>query len=447
MMPVTMVMTNNQISWRGMPFIAPNLRALHEPAGDFLFAEVFPNGPKSKPLPPELFAQLDRTNLVYYDWEITAERLKLLPQLTQLALMVTRHKQLAAQSAAVKWLNRIGPTLGTTVTEVTQTAPNELSFMRKAPGGLTAIELTALANWLEATNFPGCDLRLPPPKPRLPHPRVPGAPRRANSRCARSRLRRTDFMLKLGVNIDHVATLREARYRGRGFGEPDPVEAARICEAAGAHGITAHLREDRRHIQDRDVWKLREMVKTRLNLEMAVVPEIIAIALKLKPDIVCIVPERRLEVTTEGGLDVVANEKAIADTRRKMNDAGIEVSLFIAPDEKQIEASARTGSQFVELHTGAFAEEFQAKAEGGRRKARHGLTELQRLISGAQQAHALGLKVNAGHGLNYANLPALHRVPHLVELNIGHSIISRAVSVGLEKAVREMLRLMKNYRG
>ena len=150
-------------------------------------------------------------------------------------------------------------------------------------------------------------------------------------------------MLKLGVNIDHVATLREARYRGRGFGEPDPVEAARICEAAGAHGITAHLREDRRHIQDRDVWKLREIVKTRLNLEMAVVPEIIAIALKLKPDIVCIVPERRLEVTTEGGLDVVAAEKAMTDTRKKMNDAGIEVSLFIAPDEKQIEAGARIG--------------------------------------------------------------------------------------------------------
>ena len=264
-------------------------------------------------------------------------------------------------------------------------------------------------------------------------------------------------MLKLGVNIDHVATLREARYRGRGFGEPDPVGAARICEAAGAHGITAHLREDRRHIQDRDVWKLREIVKTRLNLEMAVVPEIIAIALKLKPDIVCIVPERRLEVTTEGGLDVVANEKAITDARRKMNDAGIEVSLFIAPDEKQIEASARTGSQFVELHTGAFAEEFGApNSDSARKKGSHQHAEsefgapspeLLRLISGAQQAHALGLKVNAGHGLNYVNLPALHRVPHLLELNIGHSIISRAVSVGLEKAVQEMLRLMKNYRG
>jgi hypothetical protein len=176
MMTVTMGMTNDQISWRGMPFIAPNLRVLHEPAGDFLFAEGFPNGPMSKPLPPELFAQLDRTNLVYYDWEITAERLKLLPQLTQLALMITRHQQLDAQSAAGKWLTRVGPKLGNTVTEVTQTAPNELSFMRKASSGLTAIELTALANWLEATNFPGCDLRLPPPKPRLPHKRVPAAP-------------------------------------------------------------------------------------------------------------------------------------------------------------------------------------------------------------------------------------------------------------------------------
>ncbi|MGA2786112.1 MAG: pyridoxine 5'-phosphate synthase [Verrucomicrobiota bacterium] len=266
-------------------------------------------------------------------------------------------------------------------------------------------------------------------------------------------------MLKLGVNIDHVATLREARYRGRGFGEPDPIAAARICEAAGAHGITAHLREDRRHMQDRDVWKLREVVKTRLNLEMAVVPEIIAIALKLKPDIVCIVPERRQEVTTEGGLDVVAQEKAITDTRRKMNDAGIEVSLFIAPDEKQIKAAARTGCQFIELHTGQFAEEFHErwgeslsspdlKNNLGSTESRPTKSpELQRLISGAQQAHALGLKVNAGHGLNYVNLPTLYSVPNLVELNIGHSIISRAVNAGLGKAVKEMLRLMKNYRG
>ncbi|HXR03533.1 MAG TPA: pyridoxine 5'-phosphate synthase [Verrucomicrobiae bacterium] len=277
-------------------------------------------------------------------------------------------------------------------------------------------------------------------------------------------------MLKLGVNIDHVATLREARYRGRGFGEPDPVAAVRICEAAGAHGITAHLREDRRHMQDRDIWKLREVVETRLNLEMANAPEIISIALKLKPDIVCIVPERRLEVTTEGGLDVAAAEKSLTETRKKMNDAGIEVSLFIAPDEKQIEASARVGSQFIELHTGAFAEEFHKrvsrsrgdealtkKPETGNRKwkvdqslltsAPTDEVELQRLISGAQQAHALGLKVNAGHGLNYENLPLLYRVPHLVELNIGHSIVSRAVLVGLETAVKEMLALMKNYRG
>jgi pyridoxine 5-phosphate synthase len=187
---------------------------------------------------------------------------------------------------------------------------------------------------------------------------------------------------------------------------------------------------------------LREKIQTRLNLEMANAPEIVDIALKLKPDIVCIVPERRLEVTTEGGLDVVAAEKSLTETRKKMNDAGIEVSLFIAPDEQQIAASARIGSQFIELHTGAFAEEF-SKAESGKRKAE---TELQRLISAAQQAHALGLKVNAGHGLNYENLRSLFRVPHLVELNIGHSLVSRAVFAGLENAVREMLALMREYR-
>src|SRR5580692_1906994 len=192
-------------------------------------------------------------------------------------------------------------------------------------------------------------------------------------------------MLKLGVNIDHVATIREARYRGRGFGEPDPVKAAKICQAAGAHGITAHLREDRRHILDRDVWKLREVVK-RLNLEMANAPEIISIALKVKPEIVCIVPERRLEVTTEGGLDVAGNEKSLTTLRKKMNDAGIEVSLFIAPDEKQIEASARVGSQFIELHTGQFAESFFEK--GG---SKHIKQQLQRLLSGAKLAHSLGL--------------------------------------------------------
>jgi pyridoxine 5-phosphate synthase len=246
-------------------------------------------------------------------------------------------------------------------------------------------------------------------------------------------------MLRLGVNVDHVATLREARYRGGERGEPDPVAAALDCEAAGAHGITAHLREDRRHMQDRDLWKLREAIKTRLNLEMANAPEIIGIALKLKPDIVCLVPERRQEVTTEGGLDVAGNLGTIADTRKRMNDGGIEVSLFIAPDPAQIEAAARTGSQFIELHTGAYAEAFDHESE---RQA-----ELDRLMAGARQAHALGLKVNAGHGLNYQNLPALHRIPHLVELNIGHSIISRAVKVGLATAVREMLALMAKYHG
>jgi len=246
-------------------------------------------------------------------------------------------------------------------------------------------------------------------------------------------------MLKLGVNIDHVATIREARYRGLGHGEPDPVAAAVVCEAAGAHGITAHLREDRRHIQDRDIQKLREVVKTRLNLEMANAPEIINIALELKPEIVCIVPERRLEVTTEGGLDVVGAEKSLTETCKRMQDAGIEVSLFIAPDEKQIEASARTGAQFIELHTGRFAEDFHDQAKSA--------AELQRLIAGAKQAHGLGLKVNAGHGLNYQNLPTLFRVPHLVELNIGHSLVSRAVFTGMEPAVKEMLRVMAGYRG
>src|SRR5439155_9112252 len=211
-------------------------------------------------------------------------------------------------------------------------------------------------------------------------------------------------MLKLGVNIDHVATLREARYRGRATGEPEPVAAALACEAAGAHGITAHLREDRRHIQDRDVWKIRQTIKTRLNLEMANAAEIIRIALELKPNIVCVVPERRQEVPTEGGLDVAGNLAAITDTRRRMNDAEIDVSLFIAPDAAQIEAAARSGSQFIELHTGAFAESFPEPKQRQR--------ELERLIAGAKQAHGLGLKVNAGHGLNYDNLPLLHRVPH-----------------------------------
>ena len=245
--------------------------------------------------------------------------------------------------------------------------------------------------------------------------------------------------LKLGVNIDHVATVREARYRGRGHGEPDPLAAAQICEAAGAHGITIHLREDRRHIQDRDVWAIRKAVRTRLNLEMANAPEIVEIALKVKPEIVCLVPERRQEVTTEGGLDVVGNEAALTETRKRMNGAGIEVSLFIAPDTSQIEAAARTGSQFIELHTGSFAEHYSDL------KARE--SELARLVAGAKLARGLGLRVNAGHGLNYENLHSLYQVPHLEELNIGHSIVSRAVFVGLATAVKEMLQAMAGYRG
>lgn len=246
-------------------------------------------------------------------------------------------------------------------------------------------------------------------------------------------------MLKLGVNIDHVATLREARYRGQSRGEPSPVEAALLCEKAGAHGITAHLREDRRHILDRDVRELRERISTRLNLEMAIAPEIVDIALAIKPAIVCLVPEKREEVTTEGGLDVVGQEAALKSVCARFRDAGIEVSLFIAPDPHQIEASARVGAQFIELHTGAYAEHFHQKRERN--------AEIERLVAGARQAHGSGLQVNAGHGLNLENLPLLHVVPHLVELNIGHSLVSRAVFVGLERAVKDMLEVMKGYPG
>ena len=246
-------------------------------------------------------------------------------------------------------------------------------------------------------------------------------------------------MLKLGVNIDHVATLREARYRGMKNGEPSPVDAALTCEAAGAHGITAHLREDRRHILDADVKSLRKLVSTRLNLEMAIEPRLVQFALKLKPDIVCLVPENREEVTTEDGLDVAGQLRAIMGVRKRMNKADIEVSLFINPDAKQVDAAANSGAQFIELHTGQYAEHF-----GNMRNRKH---ELNRLIAAAEHAHGLGLRVNAGHGLNYDNIVDLLAVPHLEELNIGHCIISRSMSVGLPKAVKEMLQLMKGYRG
>jgi len=244
-------------------------------------------------------------------------------------------------------------------------------------------------------------------------------------------------MLKLGVNIDHVATLRQARYAGRDRGEPDPIEAALICEAAGAHGITAHLREDRRHIQDRDVWKLREAIKTRLNLEMAATPAMVEFALRVRPNIVCLVPEKRQELTTEGGLNVAAEVDALTDTCAKMKAAGIEVSLFIDPDPRQIEAAGRIGAEFIELHTGSFAEHFNRKKERA--------DELRRLSEGARLAHSLGLKVNAGHGLNTQNVPVLFEVPHLVELNIGHTLVSRAITVGLPIAIKEMLAVMERY--
>jgi pyridoxine 5-phosphate synthase len=246
-------------------------------------------------------------------------------------------------------------------------------------------------------------------------------------------------MLKLGVNIDHVATLREARYRGKPVGEPDPVAAALLCESAGAHGITVHLREDRRHILDRDVWRLRKEIRTRLNLEMANVPSIVDIALRLKPDIICLVPERRQELTTEGGLDVTSQVRTVRESCDRFRSEGIEVSLFIDPNSDQVQAAAATGAAFVELHTGAFAEHFHEPSARDQ--------ELSRLSAAANKARELGLQVNAGHGLNYENVPALLRVPHLVELNIGHSLVSRAMAVGLAGAVREMLECMAGYVG
>ena len=246
-------------------------------------------------------------------------------------------------------------------------------------------------------------------------------------------------MLKLGVNVDHVATLREARFRGTGHGEPDPVAIALQCEQAGAHGITIHLREDRRHILDNDVHAMRKAIRSRLNLELANTPEIVEIALASRPDIVCLVPENREEITTEGGLDVAAQTESLHTLSNRFKQAGIEVSLFIDPDILQVEASARTGAQFIELHTGAFAEAARLGGEIDK--------ELGRLTAASQRARALGLQVNAGHGLNYTNLHLLHRVPHLIELNIGHNIVSRAVSVGIQKAVEEMLSLMAGYQG
>ena len=241
-------------------------------------------------------------------------------------------------------------------------------------------------------------------------------------------------MILLGVNIDHCATLRQARYREAGATvggavEPDPVTFALLAERAGADGITVHLREDRRHIQERDVWRLRECIGTRLNLEMACSREMTALAVKLKPEFVCLVPENRQEVTTEGGLDVVANRDRVAACVEAMNAAGIQTSLFIDADEEQIELGRKLGAPFVELHTGAYANAYHS----ARRAA-----EFQRLRLGAVRAHDLGVIVNAGHGINYVNIAEIRTLPHLHELNIGHSIVSRAIFTGVEEAVREM---------
>lgn len=236
--------------------------------------------------------------------------------------------------------------------------------------------------------------------------------------------------MKLGVNIDHVATLRQAR----GGAAPEPVYAAAVAEQAGASGITVHLREDRRHIQDRDVRLLRETVQTKLNLEMAVAPDVMEVALQVRPQCCCLVPERRQEVTTEGGLDVAGQLAQVRNCVVKMQSVGTVVSLFIAPEEEQIIAAAKSGAQFIELHTGSFA---NAKGESEQN------FELDRLIIAAEKAHSLGLRVNAGHGLDYFNAHLMHHVPYLEELNIGHSIISRAVFVGLAQAVREMLDIIK----
>ena len=232
-------------------------------------------------------------------------------------------------------------------------------------------------------------------------------------------------MIDLHINIDHVATVRQARLNS----EPDPIKAAMLVELAGADGITIHLREDRRHIIDRDLSILRQTVQTRLNLEMAATEEMFGIALEIRPDIVTLVPEKREEVTTEGGLDIIGSSKIMRDGIKKINDIGIRVSLFIDPEEEQIKASKEIGAEDVELHTGCYA---NAKNSAALER------EFQRLLSGAEIAHQQKLQVNAGHGLNYFNTHRICGLPHLRELNIGHSIVSRAIFVGISQAVKEM---------
>lgn len=234
----------------------------------------------------------------------------------------------------------------------------------------------------------------------------------------------------LGVNIDHIATLRNAR----GGVEPNLVEAAKICEKVGVEGITTHLREDRRHIKDADVNELKTVLKTRLNLEMAMTDEMQKIALNLNPAACCLVPEKRQELTTEGGLDVLSQLDRTIDFVKPLEDAGIAVSLFIDPNKEQVLAASKTGAQFIELHTGAYSEAFGGVNEEN---------EFIKLKEATAYAQSLGLKVNAGHGLNYENVHRMHEIPGLVELNIGHSIISKAIFTGLKNAVKEMKELIK----
>lgn len=237
-------------------------------------------------------------------------------------------------------------------------------------------------------------------------------------------------LIRLGVNIDHVATLRQAR----GTIYPQVLQAALLAEQAGADGITAHLREDRRHIQDRDIRLLRDYVQTKLNLEMAVTDAMVGIACQLRPQACCLVPEKREELTTEGGLDVSGQFDRIQVAVGALGEAGIEVSLFIDAEPVQIEAAAKTGAPVIELHTGHYAD----ATDAARR-----LAELARIKAAAEQAVALGLSVNAGHGLNYVNVEDIARLPQIVELNIGHAIIAQAVFFGLDRAVRDMKQLMR----
>lgn len=237
----------------------------------------------------------------------------------------------------------------------------------------------------------------------------------------------------LGVNIDHVATLRNAR----GTKYPDPVHAAEIAERAGAAGITIHLREDRRHIKDRDVRILRETLQTRMNLEMAVTDEMVDIALKTQPEFVCLVPEKREELTTEGGLNVLGQLEKIKAATQTLAAAGIKVSLFIDADKEQIDAAVECGAPFIELHTGAYADAETEEAQQD---------ELKKIAAGASYAASKGLIVNAGHGLTYHNVEAIAALPEIYELNIGHSIMGRAVFDGLEKAVSDMHRIMLGAR-